>query len=165
MDTPRHALTLDSPLGTLTLGSDGAALTCVWFGDLPGAPVHDPDEVVRAAAKQLREFFAGTRRAFDLPLAPQGTPFQLRVWRALCEIPYGETESYGALAKRVGRPGGARAVGLANGKNPHAIIVPCHRVIGSDGSLTGYGGGLPNKRWLLSFERERAPGDLFRARG
>ena len=101
---------------------------------------------------QIEEYCAGTRRTFDLKLAPRGTPFQHEVWNALVKIPFGETTSYGALAAKLGRPNGARAVGLANGSNPIGLIVPCHRVIGADGSLTGYGGGLPRKRWLLKHE-------------
>jgi methylated-DNA-[protein]-cysteine S-methyltransferase len=104
--------------------------------------------------RQLRAYFAGELREFDLPLAPAGTPFQLRVWRELRNIPYGQTISYGELARRVGSPKGSRAVGLANGANPISIVVPCHRVIGSSGKLTGYGGGLENKARLLALERE-----------
>jgi methylated-DNA-[protein]-cysteine S-methyltransferase len=103
--------------------------------------------------RQLRAYFAGELETFDLPLAPEGTPFQLEVWRRLCEIPYGETISYGELARRLGNPNASRAVGLANGANPIPIVIPCHRVIGSDGKLTGYGGGLPIKEKLLALER------------
>jgi methylated-DNA-[protein]-cysteine S-methyltransferase len=109
----------------------------------------DFDDVVT----QLQEYFAGTRRQFDLPLAPEGTPFQQRVWRALLEIPYGETISYGELAGQIGQRNASRAVGLANGSNPLSIVIPCHRVIGANGKLTGYGGGLPNKERLLALER------------
>ena len=101
---------------------------------------------------QLQAYFAGELRDFELPLAAEGTPFQQRVWRALCDIPYGETISYGELARRIGQPTASRAVGLANGQNPISIVVPCHRVIGANGSLTGYGGGLARKRWLLAHE-------------
>jgi methylated-DNA-[protein]-cysteine S-methyltransferase len=113
--------------------------------------------------KQIREYDAGKRRVFAVERAPAGTPFQHKVWEALWQIPYGETTSYGALAKSLGHPGGARAVGLANGANPIGLIVPCHRVIGADGSLTGYGGGLPLKRALLEHEARIAgsPLDLF----
>jgi methylated-DNA-[protein]-cysteine S-methyltransferase len=114
----------------------------------------DPDgEVFAETGRQLNEYFAGKRRDFDLPLAFHGTPFQQRVWTALREIPYGETVSYGKLADELGQPSAARAVGLANGKNPISVIVPCHRVVGSTGGLTGYGGGLERKRYLLDFER------------
>jgi methylated-DNA-[protein]-cysteine S-methyltransferase len=110
--------------------------------------------------RQLKAYFAGTLRQFDLPLAPAGTPFQQTVWQALREIPYGETVSYGQLARGIGRPAAVRAVGAANGRNPLAIVVPCHRVIGSDGRLVGYGGGLPAKSMLLELERRvvGAPG-------
>src|SRR5205085_10571542 len=113
-----------------------------------------PDDPPFAAAiAQLRAYFRGESTAFDVPLELRGTPFQRRVWASLCTIPYGETVTYGALAQRLGTPSAARAVGLANGRNPVGIIVPCHRVVGSDGSLTGYGGGLDRKRRLLEFER------------
>jgi methylated-DNA-[protein]-cysteine S-methyltransferase len=113
-----------------------------------------------AAARQLKEYFAGKRREFALPLRLDGTEFQQRVWGELTKIPFGETRSYGQLAKRLNNPNGSRAVGLANGRNPIAIIVPCHRVIGADGSLTGYGGGLPRKRWLLAHEGLQSRFDL-----
>jgi len=105
--------------------------------------------------RQLHAYFAGELKAFDLPLAPQGTPFQLAVWKRLCEIPYGETISYGELARRIGNPNASRAVGLANGSNPIPIVIPCHRAIGSNGKLTGYGGGLPIKEKLLGLERRQ----------
>jgi methylated-DNA-[protein]-cysteine S-methyltransferase len=111
----------------------------------------DPNAI--GTAVQLTEYFAGTRRTFEVRLAPQGTAFQRRVWAAVAAIPYGRTRSYGAIATEIGAPSAVRAVGAANGKNPWPIVVPCHRVIGSDGSLTGYGGGLPIKRALLEFER------------
>ena len=109
--------------------------------------------ILKETIRQLRAYFSGKLEQFDLPLAPEGTPFQLEVWRRLCEIPYGETISYGELARRIGNPNASRAVGLANGSNPIAIIIPCHRVIGSNGKLTGYGGGLPIKEKLLALER------------
>ena len=112
---------------------------------------HDPEAVAEAVA-QLRAYFAGELRVFDLPLDPQGTDFQRRVWQALAEIPYGETTSYSELAGSIGRPAAVRAVGAANGKNPLPIVLPCHRVIGADGSLTGFGGGLEMKRYLLELE-------------
>jgi methylated-DNA-[protein]-cysteine S-methyltransferase len=112
-------------------------------------PADEPFGEVRT---QLAEYFDGRREVFDLQLEMQGTPFQLRVWRALQDIPYGETISYGEQARRIGRPADPRAVGQANGRNPIAVIVPCHRVIGADGSLTGYGGGVERKRWLLELE-------------
>ena len=113
--------------------------------------------VLQAAETQLREYFAGERLAFDLPLAPRGTPFQLQVWQALARIPYGSTVSYAQLAQAVGNPEAMRAVGAANGRNPLPIVLPCHRVIGADGSLTGFGGGLPTKQFLLQLEGALAP--------
>ena len=128
----------------------------MWFDGFPpavldGTAAEDPGPF-RTAAEQLEAYFAGDRHEFDLVLAPTGTPFQLSVWRGLLEIPYGETRSYGQLAARLGNPGGSRAVGLANGRNPVAIVVPCHRVIGADGTLTGYAGGMDRKRLLLDLE-------------
>jgi methylated-DNA-[protein]-cysteine S-methyltransferase len=149
---------LESPIGELLLCCDGTSLTGLYM-DSPGRPPLDGGWTEDASAaplpdavRQLREYFAGTRREFDLPLRLQGTEFQQRVWHSLTEIPYGETLSYGKLAKRIGNPNASRAVGLANGSNPISIMVPCHRVIGADGSLTGYGGGLERKRWLLAHE-------------
>jgi methylated-DNA-[protein]-cysteine S-methyltransferase len=129
--------------------------------DQAHAPVDQPswepdDGAFGDAVEQLTAYFAGGLTEFDLDLRLEGTPFQQEVWAALREIPYGETWSYGHLADRIGKPGAARAVGLANGRNPIGIIVPCHRVIGADGSLTGYGGGLPRKQLLLQLERDRA---------
>ena len=148
-----HITTVESPIGELTLASDGEALTGVYMTDQrhrPELPAGgDDDDVLAAAREQLAEYFAGARHAFDLPLRPAGTPFQRAVWEALREIPYGETAGYGELARRLGRPGAARAVGLANGRNPWSIVVPCHRLLGDRGALTGYGGGLPRKRFLL----------------
>lgn len=149
--------TFDSPLGTLLAVSDGPALTRLDMqgGRRPHAisPSWGADDAAFAdLRRQLDEYFAGSRRAFDLELAPQGSPFEQRVWSALLEIPYGETMSYGALAQRIGAPGAARAVGLANGRNPIAVVIPCHRVIGAGGALTGYGGGLQRKRLLLDLE-------------
>jgi methylated-DNA-[protein]-cysteine S-methyltransferase len=114
--------------------------------------VHEPGALVEVE-RQLDAYFAGERRVFDLEIAPEGTPFQLTVWRALVEVPYGETTSYGELARRIGHPSAVRAVGLANGANPISIVIPCHRVVGAGGALTGYGGGLPVKRALLDLER------------
>jgi methylated-DNA-[protein]-cysteine S-methyltransferase len=147
-----------SPIGRLLLTSDGTALTGLYME--PSRKVQSTDGWVEdgtaaplaTAVRQLSEYFAGTRRTFDLPLRLQGTDFQKRVWQELTEIPYGQTWSYGELAKRIDNPSASRAVGLANGRNPISILVPCHRVIGADGSLTGYGGGLDRKRWLLAHE-------------
>lgn len=152
---------IDSPIGRLLLAGDGDSLIQVGFQSGP-RPLQPPGGWIadavpfRAAIAQLEEYFAGRRQEFDLPLAPEGTEFQRRVWNALREIPYGMTLSYGELARRIGQPGASRAVGLANGANPLPIVVPCHRVIGADGSLTGFGGGLPIKRQLLALERGAA---------
>jgi methylated-DNA-[protein]-cysteine S-methyltransferase len=149
---------VDSPIGRLILAGDADALRFLLFARGRKAGVvessWEPDRrFLHEPAKQLAAYFAGKLRDFDLPLAPAGTPFQQQVWRALCDIAYGETTSYGELARRIKNPNAVRAVGLANGSNPIAIIIPCHRVIGSNGSLTGYGGGLPVKQTLLALER------------
>jgi methylated-DNA-[protein]-cysteine S-methyltransferase len=151
--------TIDSPVGPLLLTSDGTSLTRLLFAADPDPSWStDPCPVLDEAVRQLGEYFVGERRDFDLPLDPVGTPFQLTVWAALRDIPYAETINYGQLAGRVGNPHASRAVGLANGRNPISIVVPCHRVIGANGSLTGYGGGLDRKRTLLELER-RTVGD------
>ncbi len=163
---------MESPVGPLLLAGDGRGLKLIHFQAgsraRPGGPRMPEGErharraepgwvadakPFRAVMAQLEEYFAGRRREFDLPLAPEGTPFQHAVWQALTRIPYGETISYGELARRIGNPQASRAVGLANGANPLPIVVPCHRVIGADGSLTGFGGGLEIKRKLLALER------------
>ena len=142
-----------TPVGPLLLVSDGAALTTLHFGGGPGPGERDDaDPVLVDAVAQLREYFAGDRKEFELSLAPAGTAFQRTVWERLREIPYGTTISYGELARRVGNPAASRAVGLANGRNPIAIVVPCHRVIGANGSLTGFAGGMDAKRALLELE-------------
>jgi methylated-DNA-[protein]-cysteine S-methyltransferase len=147
---------VDSPVGTLTLWGDGSALSGLWFDGHKRPPVptgsHRDDDAFAEARGQLAAYFAGELREFDLDLAPHGTEWQLRVWSALREIPYGETRSYRDIAEQVCTPAASRAVGMANGRNPISIIVPCHRVIGADGSLTGYGGGLDRKRSLLALE-------------
>jgi methylated-DNA-[protein]-cysteine S-methyltransferase len=145
----------DSPVGPLSLVSDGECLIGLHFmgWNPPADALHKSDTVLATAARQLDAYFAGRLRAFDLPLAPRGTPFQQRVWSALREIPFGETRSYGQLARAIGKPSAMRAVGAANGRNPIAIVVPCHRVIGADGSLTGFGGGIDRKKFLLSLEQ------------
>jgi methylated-DNA-[protein]-cysteine S-methyltransferase len=153
--------TIDSPLGPLLATSEGGSLTGLSFqsGRRPAVPAarlgRDDGDILAALERQLREYFDGERRAFELPLAPRGSDWELRVWDALLGIPYGETRSYGEIAREVCTIGAARAVGLANARNPIAVIVPCHRVIGSDGSLTGYGGGLERKRMLLDLEAGR----------
>jgi len=148
---------IESPVGPLPVAADDAGLRLIHFQSGPAPRRPDPawqrDALpFRALARQLGEYFARERRAFDLALAPEGTPFQLASWRALATIPYGTTISYAELAGRVGKPAESRAVGAANGQNPLPIVVPCHRVIGKDGSLTGFGGGLPAKRALLELE-------------
>jgi methylated-DNA-[protein]-cysteine S-methyltransferase len=148
---------MDSPIGELLLVGDGRALHGLHMQEgRTAASVHrewrPADEPFADVRRQLSEYFDGERDEFDVPLAMTGTPFQRRVWQALQRIPYGETTTYGELARRLGRPSASRAVGLANGRNPIAVIVPCHRVIGSDGSLTGYGGGVERKRLLLELE-------------
>ena len=149
--------TLDvTPVGPVWVAVDGAgAVTAVQFGEPDVAA--PPSVASDAAAAQLREYFAGDRVDFDLVLAASGTAFQHRVWAALREIPYGWTWSYGQLAAHIGQPTASRAVGLANGRNPIAIVVPCHRVIGASGTLTGYAGGMGRKRWLLDHERTAQP--------
>jgi methylated-DNA-[protein]-cysteine S-methyltransferase len=147
---------IDSPLGDLLVVGDGHAITGLFTIARPLAGAERDDAPFAAAAAQLREYFAGERTAFDLELAPAGTPFQRRVWDELLRVPYGETTTYTELAERIGRPGAARAVGHANAHNPVSILVRCHRVIGSAGALTGYAGGLERKRALLALEARTA---------
>jgi methylated-DNA-[protein]-cysteine S-methyltransferase len=144
--------TVDSPIGELLLAGDGRALHRLSMHVSPGLRWQRDPAAFADATQQLEEYFAGARRTFELELGLEGTAFELRVWSALQQIPCGETISYGELARRVARPDAARAVGVANARNPIAVIVPCHRVIGADGSLTGYGGGLERKRRLLDLE-------------
>lgn len=150
----------ESPVGPLLLAADDAGLGEISFAKngRPAPPKPDWKEnpaALREVIRQLRAYFAGELENFDLPLAPRGTEFQQNVWSKLCQIPYGETISYGELARRIGNPNASRAVGLANGSNPIPIIIPCHRVIGSNGKLTGYGGGLPIKEKLLGLEKKQ----------
>lgn len=152
---------IDSPTGPLTLVAQDGVLAGLYMEQQRHRPAQvsfgEPDpSPFGAVITQLGEYFDGARQQFDLPLSLNGTEFQQTVWRALGTIPYGETVTYGELAERIGRPSASRAVGLANGKNPIGIIVPCHRVIGSTGDLTGYGGGLDRKRMLLAFESGHA---------
>lgn len=146
-----YQILLHSPIGQLTLSGTEAALTALDFGDRRGEGDR-PSPLLERAARELAEYFEGTRRVFTVPLAPAGTPFQRRVWDALAEIPYGETASYGTIAAKVGSPRACRAVGMANHRNPIAIFIPCHRVVGADGALTGYAGGLDRKERLLALE-------------
>ena len=143
---------LRSPVGDLTIMENGEAITHLLFGAQNDGPC-EPSPLLIEAARQLEAYFARRLRRFDLPLSPTGTAFQMRVWEALRTIPYGETRSYADIAALVGSPRGMRAVGLANGKNPISIIIPCHRVIGKNGALVGYGGGLPIKAALLALEQ------------
>jgi len=148
---------LQTPIDRLVVASDGSAIVGTWMANAEPdearwADRSGRDELLREARQQLQAYFAGRLKSFDLPLAPNGTEFQRRVWSALTKIPFGTTISYADLARRVSNAAAVRAVGAANGRNPIPIIVPCHRVIGSDGSLTGFGGGLSRKRWLLQHE-------------
>ena len=160
-----HAFkTIASPVGTLTLvASDDGLCAILWENDDPtrvrlNPPVEDPDHpILIAAERQLGEYFAGDRTTFDLPLDFQGTEFQRRVWAALLTIPYGETRSYADIARAVGKPTASRAVGAANGRNPISIVAPCHRVVGANGTLTGFAGGLKAKALLLELEGQGEP--------
>lgn len=162
----RHT-TLDSPVGPLLLAADDIGLRAIEFHESRHRVRRDADwqegdhPILRETARQLADYFAGKRHAFDLPLAPRGTAFQCAVWQALATIPFGQTISYTEMASRVGKPTATRAVGAANGRNPLPIVLPCHRVIGADGSLTGFGGGLPTKRFLLQLEGALPRDDLF----
>ena len=157
--SPTRFTTVTSPLGDLLLTADDRGLTGLFMTPHPtGSPDDghrrdDHDGMLAEVRRQLEQYFGGGRTEFDVPLALARTPFQQRVWSGLCDIPYGETISYGTLARRIGKPTAQRAVGLANGRNPVAVIVPCHRVIGANGSLTGYGGGLDRKQILLALEQ------------
>ena len=152
----RDTLIVSSPIGPLTPIAEGGALTSVDLGAPVGrGPGGSRDPLLAETARQLEAYFSGEGRDFDVPLRASGTPFQLEVWRALQDIPFGETVSYGELATRIGRPTAARAVGRANGLNPLAIVLPCHRVIGADGTLTGYAGSLEMKATLLAIESPR----------
>jgi methylated-DNA-[protein]-cysteine S-methyltransferase len=151
---------IESPLGPLLLVADDAGLREIFFVNgrhhaQPKSSWIEDQAPFAEAVRQLQAYFAGELESFNLKLAPEGTPFQQEVWRRLCDIPYGETISYGTLAGRIGNPKASRAVGLANGSNPIPIVIPCHRVIGSNGKLTGYGGGLPIKEKLLALERRQ----------
>jgi methylated-DNA-[protein]-cysteine S-methyltransferase len=167
----RSRTVVESAVGPLTVVAEDGAIVGLYMS----LQRHRPDDAMLgeaapsgqqgalfdAAAEQIEAYFAGTLTRFTLPLAPKGSFFQSRVWSALREIPYGQTESYGELALRIGSPGAARAVGLANGRNPIGIIIPCHRVVGADGRLTGYGGGLDRKKQLLDLELEFSGAALF----
>lgn len=149
----------DSPIGPLTLASERGSLVGVWFANADGIPpvAGERDAVLDRVRRELDEYFAGSRRTFTVPVAPDGTPFQRTVWAALQTVKYGTTTSYGAIAAQIGSPKAVRAVGTANGANPIPIVIPCHRIIGADGSLTGFGGGIERKRFLLDLERGVRP--------
>ena len=144
----------DTPVGKLCIGEEDGYITRVTWNHIPMEFVLEETELILCCKQQIDEFFAGERKAFDLPLAPMGTEFQKKVWAALEEIPYGETRTYGEIAAAVGNPKAARAVGMANNKNPIAIIIPCHRVVGANGKLVGYAGGMERKMFLLELERK-----------
>ena len=147
-----HYAVMNSPMGPLTVASTEKGIASIQFGNtLPEGVVAEPS-VIHETVEQLSEYFEGKRTQFELPLDVEGTDFQKSVWNELQRIPYGETRSYGEIAKAIGRPGAARAVGMANHENPLAVVIPCHRVVGSNGSLTGYAGGLHLKAQLLSIE-------------
>jgi methylated-DNA-[protein]-cysteine S-methyltransferase len=146
------SIVIETPIGPIGLEADEDALTQVSFHARGAAAARPKSGVLAETVRQLDAYFEKRLRRFDLPLAPRGTAFQLDVWKALRTIPYGETWSYADLARCVGRPAAIRAVGAANGRNPIPIVIPCHRVIGSNGKLVGFGGGLPVKRWLLALE-------------
>ncbi len=158
MKTTVHWMHVDSPVGQLLVAAGDDGLRAIEFPrnrhpvKRDGGWVEASHPLIDEVRRQLDDYFAGKRETFDLPLAPRGTPFQLAVWNALLEIPFGDTWTYGDLARHIDQPSAVRAVGAANGRNPIPIIVPCHRVIGSDGTLTGFGGGLPTKEFLLRLE-------------
>jgi methylated-DNA-[protein]-cysteine S-methyltransferase len=142
---------VESPIGPLRLVATDDALVAIEFDASP-EPTSPPHPILDQAERELAEYFRGARRTFAVPLAPAGTTFQQRVWEALLRVPYGRVESYAAVARAIGAPAAVRAVGAANGRNPIPIIVPCHRIVGSTGHLTGYGGGMAKKQWLLGHE-------------
>ena len=156
----KSACYIDTPVGPLTVETDARAVKAIRFGRHADAPRFDPADpslpaVLRQAVGELQRYFSGDLQRFTVPVDPAGTPFQRRVWRALQQIPYGATCSYGALAAAIGRPKACRAVGMANHRNPIPVLIPCHRVVGADGSLTGYAGGLAVKSFLLQLERRQ----------
>lgn len=142
----------ETPIGVVCIEESENAITGLWFHEEKD-PMETETPLLKEAGRQLAEYFEKKRKVFDLPLKPEGTNFQKRVWAALCTIPYGQTRSYGEIAKQIGNEKACRAVGGANNKNPIMIFIPCHRVIGADGSLTGFGGGLPAKKYMLELEK------------
>ena len=151
--THHYTQTLPSAVGKVLIEANEHGVTAIRFVE-EEAPSEHPNDHTQRAATQLKEYFSGTRHVFDLPLCPTGTAFQQRVWQALCDIEYGKTASYSDIASAIGNPNAVRAVGAANGKNPISIVVPCHRIIGKDGSLTGYAGGMDRKAALLTLEQQ-----------
>ena len=146
--------TYTTEIGDITIQSDKTAIKGIFFGNRSNLEgIRREDSLIKVCRLQLEEYFLGRRKIFEFPLDPDGSVFQKKVWKALLEIPYGETRSYGEIAKNIGNPKASRAVGMANNKNPLAIVVPCHRVIGSNGKMVGYGGGIPIKQYLLELER------------
>ena len=146
----------ESPVGKLCIGEENGVITRVTWSKIPWEYILEETELNLECKKQLEEYFAGKRKTFDLPLVPKGTEFQQKVWKALQEIPYGETRTYGEIAVAIGNPKAARAVGMANNKNPIGILIPCHRVVGANGKLVGYAGGMEKKEFLLELERNNS---------
>lgn len=146
----------ETPVGKICIGEENGCITHVTWSKIPQEYILEETELILNCKKQLDEYFAGKRKNFDLPLVPKGTEFQQKVWNALMEIPYGETRTYGEIAAAIGNPKAARAVGMANNKNPIGIIIPCHRVVGANGKLVGYAGGMEKKEWLLSLEKNES---------
>lgn len=146
----------NTPVGRLCIGEEEGCITRVTWDQIPADAAEEETVLIAQCKKELDEFFAGKRKTFDLPLSPKGTEFQRKVWQALQEIPYGETRTYKEIADAAGSPKGFRAVGMANNKNPIAILIPCHRVIGSSGKLVGYAAGVEKKAWLLALEQGKA---------
>ena len=144
----------ETPVGKLCIGEEDGVIVRTTWSKIPTEYILKETKLILQCKMQLDEYFRGERKTFDLPLAPKGTDFQKKVWNALQEIPYGETRTYGEIAAAVGNPKAARAVGMANNKNPIGIIIPCHRVVGANGKLVGYAGGMDKKEWLLQLERK-----------
>lgn len=160
MDNSTKYTWMESPVGRLLLAGDGHCLRKLLFAEgrdevKPRPDWIRDDDALAVSVQQLESYFRGELREFNIPVSPEGTCFQQRVWQELQSVGYGETLSYGELARRIGNPAASRAVGLANGANPISIVIPCHRIIGANGRLTGYGGGLPRKEWLLALERRQ----------
>ena len=152
---------MESPIGWVAIKADDMGLTSLWFCEAEEKGESKPNAITEQCEQEIREYFAGERKVFTVPLNPEGTPFQKRVWRALLGLDFGQSASYLDISKILGDEKLTRAVGSANGKNPIAVIVPCHRVIGSDGSLTGYAGGMQRKKWLLQHEGVITQQELF----